>query len=125
MADRAPQRVDRTSTLYGDELATGAIVGSYRVEAVAARGGFATVYRARHATLARIVAIKVLHRDLAAAPDMLRRFVGEARAVNRIRHPGIVDIHDVGTLRDGRPYLVMEWLDGRQLDAELAARGPL
>ena len=110
--------------LYGDRLAPGAIVGSYRVEALAARGGFATVYRARHVRLRRAVALKVLHADLVAG-GALRRFIGEADAVNRIAHPGIVDIHDVGTLRDGRPFLVMEWLDGRSLDAEPAARGPL
>jgi serine/threonine-protein kinase len=115
----------RPRVLYGDALAPGAIVGAYRVEALAARGGFAAVYRARHLTLARTVAIKVLHRELATTTDMLRRFVGEAHAVNRIAHPNIVDIRDVGTLRDGRPYLVMEWIEGRALEAELAARGPL
>lgn len=115
----------RTAALYGDDLAPGAIVGAYRVEALAARGGFATVYRARHLTLARTVAIKVLRRDLATSADTLRRFIGEAHAVNRIAHPNVVDIGDVGTLRDGRPYLVMEWLTGRPLESELAARGPL
>jgi serine/threonine protein kinase len=115
----------RTRPLYGDDLAAGAIVGSYRVEQLTGRGGFATVYRARHVTLARRVALKVLHRELATTGDMLQRFLGEAHAVNRIRHPSIVEIHDVGTLRDGRPFLVMEWLEGRALAAELTARGAL
>ena len=115
----------RPAALYGQDLAPGAIVGAYRIEALVARGGFATVYRGRHLALARTIALKVLHRDLAKTSSMARRLLDEARAVNRIRHPNIVDIYDVGTLRDGRPYLVMEWLDGRSLDAELAARGQL
>jgi eukaryotic-like serine/threonine-protein kinase len=119
-------RTDRqTRALYGDDLAAGAIVGAYRVESLVARGGFATVYRGRHLTLARTIALKVLHRDLARTSDMARRLLDEARVVNRIGHPGIVDIYDIGTLRDGRPYLVMEWLDGRSLDAELVTRGQL
>jgi serine/threonine-protein kinase len=61
------------------------------------------------------VAVKVLHRDLAQSPEMIERFVLEARAVNLIRHPNIVDIYEFGQLRDGRPYYVMELLEGASL----------
>lgn len=109
----------------GERLAPGARVASYVIERELAQGSFGTVYLARHGVLERRVAIKVLHRDLAGSAEIVERFVREARAVNRIRHPHIVDIHDFGSLPDGRPYHVMEMLDGDSLASFLAARGRL
>jgi serine/threonine protein kinase len=111
--------------LYADDLGPGAQAGSYVVESRWARGGFATVYRVRHARLGRIAALKALHMSLVTSPSMLRRFRQEAQAVNMIRHPNIVDIYEFGELTDGRPFFVMEWLEGRNVEQELRARGPL
>ncbi|HEY5925791.1 MAG TPA: serine/threonine-protein kinase [Kofleriaceae bacterium] len=111
--------------LYGEDLGIGARVGHYIIEELRGRGGFATIYRARHQTIGRIAAIKVLHRRLITSTKIVQRFIQEARATNMIAHPNIVDIYELDELPDGRPYLVMEWIEGRDLDQELRARGRL
>lgn len=80
-----------------------------------------TVYSAIHPIIGKKVAIKVLSGRLAKNNNAIRRFVLEARAVNDIHHPGLVDIFSFGRLTDGRPYFVMEFLDGRSLGAVLRA----
>ncbi len=106
------------------ELATDQEVGEFRVECVLGRGGFGTVYRAVHPLIGKQVAIKVLARRYAADPDIVSRFVSEARAVNQIRHRNIIDIFAFGQLADGRHYYVMECLEGMTLEARLK-QGPL
>jgi serine/threonine-protein kinase len=95
--------------------------GDYVIEQAIAAGGCGTVYRARHKVLGRRAAIKVLSRDLASSREMLQRFEREARAVNQIQHPNIVDVYDFSKLEDGRPYYVMELLEGVSL-AEMMRR---
>lgn len=97
-------------------LAPGDRVGSYVIGEVLAQGGCATVYTAEHQILARRVAVKVLRSELVNDREMVERFFREARAVNLISHPNIVDIHDIGTLPGLGPYLVMELLEGVTLD---------
>lgn len=111
--------------LYGAELGAGAQVGGYVVDELRSRGGFATVYRVRHAERGTPAALKVLHAHLATSANMIKRFRQEAETVARLRHPNIVELHEVGELSDGRPWFVMEWLEGHNLDEELRARGPL
>ena len=106
-------------------LLPGTMVGAYRVEGELGRGGMSTVYAAEEPTIRKRVAIKVLRRSLAEDPAMALRFEREARAVNEIRHPGIIDVFAVGRLPDGRPYLVMSLLEGCSLRDEIAARGGL
>jgi serine/threonine-protein kinase len=106
-------------------LGAGSRVGSYEVKEMIAAGGFGSVYRVEHVVLGRAAALKVLHADLAGVREQVLRFEREAQAVNRIRHPNIVDIYEFGTLADGRPYFVMELLDGVNLDDALEARGAL
>ena len=88
-----------------------------------ASGGGGTVYEAQHRILGRRAAVKVLRRQLAASPQMVARFVQEARAVNMIKHPNIVDIFEFGELPDGRPFYVMELLEGIDLRSILNERG--
>jgi eukaryotic-like serine/threonine-protein kinase len=116
---------DPSVPLYGDPLGAGALVGPYLVDAALGGGGGGTVYRAHHPDTGAVVAVKVLHRQWLAIPTMVQRFRREARALARVDHPGVVAIRDVGALHDGRPYCVMEWLDGPDLASELAARGSL
>jgi serine/threonine-protein kinase len=124
----APRRgaAPRAATSEPDDLLEpGAAAGAYVIQRRIGAGGCGTVYAAEHRVLGRKVAVKVLHRQLAGMPQFTLRFVQEARAVNLIRHPGIVDIHDFDTLEDGRPFYVMELIDGISLGALLAQRGPL
>jgi eukaryotic-like serine/threonine-protein kinase len=108
-----------------DLLARGTRAGGYVIEEVVSQGGFASVYRARHAQSGRRAALKVLWRDLAAQERVVARFQHEARALLRLRHPNIVEILDSGRLDDGRPYFAMEWLGWRNLRDLIRARGPL
>ncbi len=102
----------------------GAMAGEYRLERVLGRGGMGTVYAARHPVIDKRVAVKVLATRLACDPLAVRRFIDEARAVNRISHPGIVDIFAFGQLPRGPNFLVMEYLEGETL-AEQLERGAL
>ncbi|WP_437886277.1 serine/threonine-protein kinase [Sorangium sp. So ce307] len=107
------------------DLAPGTPVGEYRIEAKIGVGGFGTVYRATHPVIGKAAAIKVLSRQCSANPQLVSRFVAEARAVNQIRHRNIIDIFSFGALEDGRHYYVMELLEGMTLDAYLRKRGRL
>jgi hypothetical protein len=78
-------------------------------------GGFGEVFRARHELMGRDVAIKVLQRRYSSDPDAVARFIAEARAASRIKHPGIVEVFDFGMLGDGRHYCVMELIHGTTL----------
>jgi serine/threonine protein kinase len=91
----------------------------YRLLSVAGRGGMGTVYVAYDTALARKVALKVL--ELTNVPDALQR--REAEVLARLEHPGIVPVHDVGTLPDGRLWYAMKLVKGERLDEAL--RRPL
>jgi serine/threonine protein kinase len=123
----APMRTDggEVERLYGAELGAGALVGQYVVDALAASGGFGTVYRGRHQSRPRAAAIKLLHEYVASSETSVRRFEQEAEVIGRLHHPNVVEIFEVGQLTDGRPYLVMEWLDGHTLAELVARRGAL
>jgi serine/threonine-protein kinase len=108
----------------GAELAPGQMVGEYQVERLLGEGGMGRVYAAIHPLIAKRAAIKVLRPELSHDPATVERFVREARSVNQIGHPNIVDIFAFGTLPDARHYFVMEWLQGESLATRLA-RGPL
>ena len=107
------------------DLPPGFFVGEYRVDQLIGRGGFGTVYRATHPVIGKQVAIKVLARKYSADPDVVSRFVAEAKAVNQIRHRNIIDIFAFGALEDGRQYYVMEYLDGEPFDVHLARHGAM
>jgi serine/threonine-protein kinase len=103
------------------ELREGDAVGRYRVERVLGAGSAGTVYAAVDGA-GRRVAVKVLRRALAEDARAVARFEREARALRAVRHPHIVEAQEVGRLPDGRPFLVMPWMEGRSLREELAAR---
>ncbi len=89
------------------------------------QGAFAEVFLARERALERPVAVKVLRRSLSADETARKRFLREARLAAKIRHPSVVAVHRVGELGDGRPYLVMEYIDGRTYADIVAAGGQL
>ena len=104
----------------GDVLA-----GRFRVERVLGVGGMGVVVAAHHLQLDRRVALKFLLPEVAKQENVVTRFAREARAAARIQSEHVARVLDVGVLEDGRPYLVMEYLEGRDLEAEVQARGPL
>ncbi len=93
-------------------------IGPYETIDELGRGGMGIVYRATDTRLRRPVALKMMTTAPEdASPDFLERFAREARAAGRLRHPGIVPIHNVGVDDRGRPYMVMELITGRSLGA--------
>ncbi|MCK6547566.1 serine/threonine protein kinase [Myxococcota bacterium] len=119
----------RASDISGDvavrdqRLPAGTRVGEYVVEAQLGEGGFGAVYRGVHPVIGKAVAIKVLSARHSSDPRIVSRFVSEARATITIGHANIVDIFSFGQLPDGRPYYVMELLDGTNLYDRLQQRG--
>lgn len=105
----------------GPSLLGRTIAERYRLISHLGSGGMATVYLARHALIERLSAIKILHADLGRDDVAKRRFLREARAVNRINHPNIVEISDYGE-GEGLVWLVMEYVPGESL-ARILARG--
>ena len=98
-------------------------LGEYDVISQLGAGGMGIVYRGVQPQIGKSVAIKVLKPEIAAGTDSVQALLAEARAVNSIRHPGIVDIFSFGSTPDGRPYVVMELLEGESLDAVLRMMG--
>ena len=98
-------------------------IGRYRVEAEAGRGGAGSVYRCASPD-GHPVAVKLLTAGRGATPRQLARFDREARALLKLRHPGVVALLDAGK-HEGAPYLVLEWVEGETLGARLARRGAL
>jgi len=99
------------------------IAGRFRVECEIGRGGMGTVYRALHLGLERPVAVKILKQEFAAASEVAERFMREARTMSRLRHPRAAMIFDAGHLADGRPFIVMEYVEGATLAETLAREG--
>jgi serine/threonine protein kinase len=107
-------------------LVSGDIVAEkYVVERVLGVGGMAQVLAAKHMKLGTKVAIKVVHPHLAADPQAVARFLREAQAMAQLGSEHTVRVHDVGELAGGVPYIIMEYLDGKDLGALLVERGPL
>jgi len=97
----------------------GQMFGNYRATQLIGEGGMGVVYLAEHPGIGRRAAVKVLRPGLTENPEIAKRFFNEARAANAIRHPGIVEVFDSGTLPTGVSYLVMELLEGESLAARL------
>ncbi len=96
-------------------------IGKYEILGVLGRGGMGVVYRAEDTLIGRPVAIKTLNESLDGQPEMLKRFYREAQAP---LHPNIAIVFDVGD-EDGKPFIVMEFIDGEGLDKLIASKRPL
>jgi serine/threonine-protein kinase len=104
----------------GDVLA-----GKYRVERELGVGGMGIVVAARHLDLDQLVAVKLMLQNKGGNVEGQKRFVREARAAARLRSQHVGRVLDVGTLENGTPYMVMEYLEGRDLASLLESRGTL
>jgi eukaryotic-like serine/threonine-protein kinase len=100
-------------------------IGNYKIVRVLGEGGMGTVYLAEHPMIGKRVAVKMLRPDLGSDPGLVSRFFQEAKAVNEIRHPNIVDISDFGHTSDGIVYFVMELMEGKSLRDQLSQSGPM
>src|SRR6266513_1211568 len=100
-----------------------ALDGQYQIEALMSKGGMGAVYRARHILRGDRVAIKLLPPEMRGNTEWLRRFRREGQAARRFRHPNAVTVYDLRTSSDGTIYMVMEYVEGHTLDAELKKRG--
>jgi serine/threonine-protein kinase len=109
---------ESTRLLVGDVIA-----GKYRIDSVAGEGGMGIVYEAEHVILRQRVAIKAMLPGVLSSTEALERFSAEAAAIARITCEHVVRVMDAGTLPNGAPYLVMEYLEGCDL-AELLSRRP-
>src|SRR5512146_410848 len=106
----------------------GRSIGNYVIKAKLGEGGMGAVYLGEHPMIGKKVAIKTLHPDLVGREDIVSRFFTEAKSVNDIGHPNIVDIVDFGKIHDDEDnqdivYFVMEYLDGEGLGARLKRQG--
>jgi tRNA A-37 threonylcarbamoyl transferase component Bud32 len=116
MSNPIPATADAVDPLLGTTL------GSFRLVKRIGQGGMGTVYLGEQTLIGSRVAVKVLHEHLASDPSLVARFYAEARAVNLIVHPNIVNIFDMNVVPPRRFYLVMEYLEGQSLSAAAPGR---
>jgi serine/threonine-protein kinase len=109
----------------GDDPRVGSVLADrYRIDALLGEGGMGRVYAAEHVLMRKRLAVKVLHRELTTVPEVVQRFEREAMAAANIDHPNVAAATDFGKLADGAVFLVLEYVQGKNLRDEIAA-GPL
>ena len=110
----------RRTTLVGADLD-----GRFHVDAKIAEGGFGSIYRATHLASKHVVALKVLHSELAADANLSARFRREGETLSSLSSPHTVSVYEVGETDDGTLYIAMELLVGESLLERFRTRGPL
>jgi serine/threonine-protein kinase len=108
-----------------DEFIGRTLSETYAILRAVGEGGMGRVYEARHTRIGKRFALKLLHPEYARQPEVLSRFQREAESAASIVSPHVGDVYDIGKTQDGRPYIVAEFLDGRELAEFLAERGRL
>lgn len=98
------------------------LASRYQLVGELARGGMGAIFQGRDLELGRDLAVKVMREEHRDQPEMVRRFVEEAQIGGQLQHPGIVPVHELGRLPDGRMFIAMKLVRGRTLAALLAAR---
>ena len=114
----------RAERLDTDSRVGTVLAERYRIDSLLGEGGMGRVYAAEHVLMRKRLAVKVLHRELTTVPEVVARFEREAMAAANIDHPNVAAATDFGKLVDGAVFLVLEYVQGRNLRDEIAA-GPL
>jgi len=124
-ADRCREDGTLLAVVKRDPLIGRLVAERYKILEAVGIGGFSTVYKGSQINLHRFVAIKVLHPHLVASPEKIRRFQQEAEAISKIVHHNVAAVIDYGVLAEGQPYLIMEYLDGKNLAEVIQEAGSL
>ncbi len=117
---------DGTALVEVGVWAEGAVVrGKYRVLCKIGQGGMGAVYKAQHVRFDELRALKVISPELASDPSFVKRFIHEAVITRKLHHPNAVLVDDVDESEDGRPFIVMEFMEGESLKNLIRQEGPL
>lgn len=123
-AQTLAEAVPKTAQKAGASLLGRVLKDSYRVDSILGQGAMGTVYRGTQIGLEKPVAIKVIRSDGFDSPDAHDRFQREATLVSKLLHPGIAQVLDFG-FEDDMPFLVMEFVEGKELTEVMAKEGPM
>lgn len=117
---------EATSLAHTEETFVGRVLGErYRLDERVGRGAMGAVFRARHITMDKAIAVKLLHRQFSNDETLVARFRREALAASRLRHPSCVEVYDFDRTPDGMFYIAMEFIEGTTLAAERVKDGRL
>ena len=117
---------DATPLAEAEGWSEGTVIrGKYRILSKVGQGGMGAVYKALHTKFDQLRALKVMSGDLAADPDFVKRFEREAVLMSKLQHPNVVRVDDIDESEDGRPFIVMEFVEGRSLRQVIQQEGPL
>jgi serine/threonine protein kinase len=117
---------DGTPLVESEAWGEGTIVrGKYRILAKVGVGGMATVYKAVHTRFGELRALKVMNAELATDQSFVKRFMHEAVLTRKLQHPNAVRVDDIDEAEDGRPFIVMEYIDGRNLKDVIQTEAPM
>ncbi len=122
---RCPEDDTRLVAVADDDLVGSLIDDRYRIEGCIGKGGMGVVYRARQTMIGRIVALKVLRKDVIQDESSVKRFMTEAKAMGDLKSAHTMTLHDFGVTSDGLLYYTMDFLDGRPLSKIVEQEGPL
>ncbi|HEX6242436.1 MAG TPA: serine/threonine-protein kinase [Polyangiales bacterium] len=115
----------KRSIPYANELIGTLVGGKYRLLRAVGHGGMGTVFKAENVAIGKVVALKLLHRNLTDDSVVIQRFQREARITVSIGHPNIVEVLDMGQEPTGAPFIVMEYVRGRNVKKLLRDEGPV
>jgi tRNA A-37 threonylcarbamoyl transferase component Bud32 len=117
---------DGTPLLEPGELTEGMVVsGKYKIIAKTGQADMSTLYKALHLRLDEVRALKVMNAELARDPLFLKRFEQEALLTRKLQHPNVLRVDDIEETEDGRPFMVMEYIEGKTLKEVIKEEGPL
>ena len=123
--DRVVCVLDGAELIEGESELEGMLLsGRYRIERLLGAGGMAQVYRAHSTVSGAVVAVKIMHAHLSSDAELRERFRREAKNAAQLSHENVIEVYDAGETPTGRPYIVMELLEGETL-RDVLARGPL